>query len=206
MYTLITIWLQPQKTLEDVLENKSSLYSCFILFLVSISFGLTLLLNTEIFNEFTLLTRVLIVSGLTFGGILVGWMLHAAFCQCIGKILGGSGGFKGILRVTPVGMIPFIAMIPLNIILAYLYGMEIITDVSNSHAITSMSDELLYTSILLMLATSIFSVSILSKGIGMVHQFSSLRGFGTIVLTSALFIVLSIIFLSTSISYLITFM
>jgi hypothetical protein len=200
----MTIWYQPTKTLEDVLENKSFLYSFFILFLVSLSVGLTLLLGTGVFNELSFFVLILMVSGFTFGVLTIGWMLHAAFYLWIGKILGGSGGFRDMLRVTSVGMIPFIALIPFHIVVASFYRNELSTGDTNSFIVAAMPTELMVISTLLLLILSVFCICIVSKAIGVVHQFSALRGLSTIVLALGFFFVLGIIFLSATIKFLIT--
>lgn len=206
MFTLISVWLQPEKTLEDVLENKSLLYGCFILILGSLSVGLTLLLGTRIFSELAFLTRFLIVSGLMFSGIVIGWMLHAVFYLWIGKILGGSGGLRDMLRVTSIGIIPFIAILPFHIVVAFFYRNDLSTGEPNSFLVTTMSTELMVISTLILLILSVFSICIVSKAIGVVHQFSALRGLSTIVLTLGFFLIVVIIFLSTTIRFLITYM
>ncbi|WP_158233969.1 YIP1 family protein [Sporosarcina sp. P34] len=197
MQPLVSIWTQPKQTIRYVLEYKTWSYSFFILFLTSISVGITSFAETDILPDLPLPVMILLGIVSSFIGTMISLFISSALYTWVGKWLGGKGNFKDMVQMTPIASIPFIWMMPINLLLVVIYGKNLFVDTTNTanvDAFGSLSSVLLLTN-LLTLALGIFSTVILSKGIGIVHQFSSWRGFGTIMIVAGLFLALMIPFI-----------
>lgn len=195
MNPLISVWTQPKATIRYVLEHKTWSYSFLILFLAAISVGLTSFADTEIMPDLSLPVIVLLSIVSTFIGSVISLFISSALYTWVGKWLGGTGNFKDMVQMSPVASIPLIWMLPINLFLVIVFGKNLfidLIDTSDVNAFGALSFVLLLTN-LLTLALSVFSTVILSKGIGIVHRFSSWRGFGTIMIIFGFFLVLALI-------------
>ncbi|PIC70152.1 hypothetical protein CSV77_10360 [Sporosarcina sp. P16b] len=197
MQPLISIWTQPKQTIRYVLEYKTWSYSFFILFLTSVSVGITSFAETDILPNLSLPVMILLGIVSSFIGTMISLFISSALYTWVGKWLGGKGNFKDMVQMTPIASIPLIWMLPINLLLVIIYGKNLFEDMTNTASVDvfgSLSIVLLLAN-LLTLALGIFSTVILSKGIGIVHHFSSWRGFGTIMIVAGLFLALMIPFI-----------
>ncbi|WP_158233519.1 YIP1 family protein [Sporosarcina sp. P29] len=197
MNPLISIWTQPKQTIRYVLEYKTWSYSFFILFLVSVSVGITSFAETDILPDLSLPIMILLGILSSFIGAVISLFISSALYTWVGKWLGGKGNFKDMVQMSPIASIPLIWMIPINLLLVFIFGKNLFIDMMNTadaDLFGTLSVVLLLTN-LLILGLSIFNTVILSKGIGIVHQFSSWRGFSTILIVIGLFLALMIPFI-----------
>lgn len=198
MNPIISIWTQPKATIRYVLEHKTWSYSFLILFLSAISVGFTSFADTEIMPDLPLPVIILLSILSTFIGTIISLFISSALYTWVGKWLGGKGNFKDMVQMSPIASIPLIWMMPINLFLVIVFGKNLFIDMidtSDADAFGALSAVLLFTN-LLTLALGIFSTVILSKGIGIVHRFSSWRGFGTIMIVFGFFLALMIPFIA----------
>lgn len=194
MNPIVTIWTQPKETIRYILEYKTWSYSFFILFLASISVGLTSFAETDILLDLSLPVIILLSILSSIIGTIISLFISSALYTWVGKWLGGKGNFKDMVQMTPIASIPLIWMLPINLLLVIIFGKSLFVDMMNTvdpDVTGTLSTVLLITN-LLTFALGIFSTVILSKGIGIVHHFSSWRGFGTIMIIVGFFLVLLI--------------
>ena len=194
MNPLISIWTRPKETIRYVLEYKTWSYSFFILFLTSISVGMTSFAETDIMPDLSLPVIILLSILSSFIGTIISLFISSALYTWVGKWLGGKGNFKDMVQMSPLSSIPLIWMFPINLLLVIIFGKSLFVDMMNTtdpDVFGTLSTMLLITN-LITLALGIFSTVILSKGVGIVHHFSSWRGFGTIMIVVGFFLALSI--------------
>ncbi|GKV64976.1 MULTISPECIES: YIP1 family protein [unclassified Sporosarcina] len=194
MNSLLTIWTQPKRTIEYVLEHKTWSYSVFILALTSLSLGLTVFENSGFLLGLPLIAIVMIGVFFSFTGGVIGWFINAGLYTWVGKWLGGSGNFKDMATVTLLGSIPMIWMFPFNFLMLAIYGKDLFIDSSTMPFSGPVPFGVTLFSNLLMIGLGVFSTVIVSKSIGVVHQFSAWRGFGTIMIIVGILLALMIPF------------
>ncbi|MDV6377786.1 Yip1 family protein [Sporosarcina sp. GW1-11] len=187
MNPLVSIWTQPKETIRYVLEYKTWSYSFFILFLSSIGVGMTSFAETDLFSSLPLIAIILLGILSTFIGSIISLFIAAGLYTWVGKWLRGNGNFNDMLQMVPIASIPLIWLMPINLIIVIIFGKALFTD---SYAMLSGTSAILLLVNLLTLGVSIYSTVILSKGIGIVHHFSSWRGFGVIMIIVGMFLVL----------------
>ncbi|PIC57423.1 hypothetical protein CSV80_09090 [Sporosarcina sp. P12(2017)] len=194
MKPLISIWTQPKQTIRYVLEYKTWSYSFFILFLTSVSVGMTSFAETDILPDLSLPVIILLSIVSSFIGTIISLFISSALYTWVGKWLGGKGNFKDMVQMLPIVSIPMIWMMPINLLLVIIFGKNLFVDMMNNadaDVFGTLSTTLMITNFLTF-SLGIFSTVILSKGIGIVHHFSSWRGFGTIMIVVGFFLVLLI--------------
>ncbi|WP_301109550.1 YIP1 family protein [Sporosarcina sp.] len=192
MNPLLTIWTQPKRTIEYVLEHKTWSYSVFILLLASFSLGLTAFADTGFLLGLPLIVLVMIGVIFSFIGGVIGWFINAGLYTWVGKWLGGKGNFKDMATVVPLGSIPMIWMFPYNFLMLAIYGKDLFVDSSSMPFSGPVPFLVILFTNLLMTALGVFGTVIQSKSIGVVHQFSAWRGFGTIMIIVGIVLVLMI--------------
>lgn len=194
MNPLLTIWTQPKRTIEYVLEHKTWSYSIFILLLASFSLGLTSFADTGFFLGLPLIVLVMLGVIFSFVGGVIGWFISAGLYTWVGKWLGGKGSFKDMATVVPLGSIPMIWLFPYNFLLIAVYGRSLFVDSNNIMFSSTVPFFITLLSNFLMFGLGVFSTVIISKAIGVVHQFSAWRGFGTIMIIFGIVLALLIPF------------
>ncbi|PIC64566.1 hypothetical protein CSV79_06315 [Sporosarcina sp. P13] len=203
MNPLVSIWTQPKETIRYVLEYKTWTYSFLILFLSAISLGLTSFADTDILPDFSLVATVILAIISTFIGSIISLFIAAGLYTWVGKWLRGKGNFKDMFQMIPISSIPLIWMLPINLLLVVVFGKSLFMDTNEPTVWMSLPTTLLLLTNLLTFGLGIFSLVILSKGIGIVHQFSSWRGFGVIVIIFGIALVLFIPIIVISLFFLI---
>ena len=86
-----------------------------------------------------------------------------------------------------------IMVVPIEILAVFIYGKGLFAEPVGVYAVTNMSFGFYLFYTILLIGLSIFSTVIQSKGVGLVHNFSAWRGFGTIMIYAGIVFVLSFI-------------
>jgi hypothetical protein len=191
---LLSIWTKPTETINYVLANKTYSYGFFILLLASISTGIIAFSGTGYLDAFPLPAIILISILVTYAVSIPGWFINAALYTWVGKMLGGKGNYKQLALITPIGSIPTILMLPFNLLIILMYGKELFALPTSNFGITNMGLSLYILSNIILMALGVYSTVVMSKGIGLVHEFSAWRGFGTIMLIVLFVLILAIVF------------
>lgn len=182
MNPLFTIWTQPKKTVQYMLDHKSVSYGLVLIILAAISSGMLAFSDTGVLGNFSL-PGILTISIVTILLISIpAWFINAGLYTWIGKLLGGTGNIRNMCLAVAAGATPGILMLPIGIIALLIYGQSLFVEPPGMFAITNMSLGFYIFYNIIMVAVAIFGTVILSKGIGLVHNFSAWRGFGTIMI------------------------
>ena len=192
MNPLLSIWTQPTKAMQYMLEKKSIGYGFLIYLLGSISSGSIALESTGWFSGLPLLAIVFISIVISYGGALIGWVIIAALYTWIGTWLGGRGKFSDMVHVTPAAAIPMIWLAPMNFLLIAVYGSQLF-EVPSAYSITNLPLGVYLLMNLITFGVGIYSTVISCKGIGLVHGFSAWRGLGVVAIIIGIFLVIGII-------------
>ncbi|SES26443.1 YIP1 family protein [Psychrobacillus sp. OK032] len=175
-----SIWLSTRETIRYVLDYKDLRYSLTIAAVASIPNTIGVIGEWEKSYDipFWLMLIGIFVLGPIFG--LIGLVIGAAIYTLVGKWFGGTGKFKEMLQAGGVNMIPIIWMTPYYIVAAII-ARNGFADITIWPVPAGVIGWLLL-SFFIMSAFSIWMVIIQSKAIGEVHQFSSWRGFSTLII------------------------
>jgi len=195
MNPFLSIWSRPTDTIRYVLDNKTLSYSFLLLALASIAMA-PLSASQFLFIEDLPVAAVVFIAvfGL-FAASLAGWCLNAALYTWVGKWLGGTGTFKRMLSVVPLGSLPVIWIMPFSL----LFGLSLVvlrfTESAAAAPFALVAVLVGPFLIFIIMGLSVYGTVILSKAIGIVHQFSAWKGFGTIAIILGFFVALYVIFM-----------
>lgn len=204
MNPILSIWTQPKNTLREMIDHKSRSYALIIVLLASLSSGIMTFADSGFLENFPLA----LILAISIGSLLLlsipAWYLNALLYTWIGKLLGGTGNWRKMCQVVATGMIPTIWTMPIGLIAVSIYGKTLFETPPGEFGLTNMSLGFYMLHTLILLGVAIYSTVIISKGIGLVHNFSSWRGFGTIMIFAGilflLFIVIFIIVVTVAIA------
>ncbi|WP_188006595.1 Yip1 domain-containing protein [Sporosarcina sp. ANT_H38] len=204
MNPLFSIWTQPSATIRYIVDHKSLKYPFIIISISALINSIMAFADLGLFNGFSLLTTLglVLLSGLLSG--LAGWGIIIVAYTWIGKLLGGTGTMRKMGLATGASAIPMIWTAPIGFIAISLYGQQLFTTPTGPLG-TNMSVGFFFFQTWLMLAISIFGLIIECKAIGIVHNFSAWRGFGTLMLFTGFIIIISIIIFGALFSILLAF-
>lgn len=196
MNPFLSVWTQPKKTIEYVIENKSIYYVFFLISLAGLLGGLKGFVDTGFLDDFSLTLIILIslIVGLLVG--VIGSVIMAGVYLLIGKMLGGTGTFRNMLTVVGVTGILGMWTAPLSILAIFLFGKELFTE-PTLYEISNMSIGFYLLINLITIGVGIYAIVVQSKGIGIVHNFSSYRGFGTVAIFMGVMFIFMIIAIFT---------
>ena len=182
MNPIISIWKQPKKTVQYMIDHKSMRYALVLVLLAAFSSGIMNLADTGFLESLSLpaILTISIVSVLLLS--VPAWYINALIYTWIGKLLGGTGDWRKMCQVVAAGMIPAIWTMPVGIIAVIIYGKALFATPPGVFEITNMSIGFYLLHTIILVGSGIFSTVILSKGIGLVHNFSAWRGFGTVMI------------------------
>lgn len=189
----LSVWTKPKQTIKQVMETKNILFTVLIAGLAGIGSGLINVQDSG-FNE-GLPTIMVIVLALVLGPIIgiAGVFIVSGLYVLIGKLLGGSGTYREMVKAMGPAYIPQVGVALIYLLLALIYGeMFIMEPDPSTFAITSIPIGVYIATLLISVVLGVWGTVITCKAIGIVHQFSSLRGFGVILLVAALFFLLLI--------------
>lgn len=187
-----SIWLSTRKTIRYVLENKSLKYALIIAAIAGIPNGFNAFESLSAIFNFPFL--VLILVSLVIGPFLslLGVGISTLIFTFVGKWIGGVGTFGEMAKAMGVVTIPAIWLSPYFILSSVItYSGNQVDPLSVISA--SMIIWMIF-SALIMIVFAIWMIVIQSQSIGEVHQFSSWRGFATLVIPSIVFFIIVFIF------------
>ena len=196
MNPLLSIWSQPKNTVQYMLDNKQISYLIFLAALSSFASGFLAFADKGFLVEFSLPVILLLITLLSIVIGVAGLGLSAVIYTWIARLLGGTGTIRNTSYAVAAGAIPTIWTMPLGIIAVILYGKNLFMQ-PDIFSITNMSTGFYLLYNLILLGISIYGIVILSKGIGLVHNFSALRGFGTIMIFIGIMTLISIVIIIT---------
>jgi hypothetical protein len=196
MNPLFSIWTQPSATIRFIVDHKSMRYAFMLISISALINSIMAFADLGLFNGFPLfITLVLVLFfGLLFG--LAGWGIAIVAYTWIGKLLGGTGTMHNMGLATGASAIPIIWTAPIGFIAISLYGQQLFATPTGPLG-TNMSVGFFFLQTWIMLGISVFGLIVQSKAIGIVHNFSALRGFGTMMLFMCFIGVISIIILGS---------
>lgn len=194
----ISVWFSTRKTVRYALENKTLGYSVA---LAAIS-GIASAINgaNELGKSFEISFWILIL-GILLLGPLLGLLtlgISTTLFHLVGKLFQGKGTFKEMAQAMGIVMIPGIWMSPFWI-LSFIFTLNNMFLINETTEFTAGAFIWLIFSTLVLMFFSIWMIIIQSKAIGEVHQFSSWKGFATLIIPSILlgiiFTIIAIVFI-----------
>lgn len=180
-----SMWLSSRKTVRYVLDHKDLKYSLLIAAIAGISSGISA--AGELWRSFEISLWIVLIGIIVLGPIinLAGLYIGAAIYTWVGTWFGGKGKFKEMLQAMGVVMVTTIWMTPYWILSAiFIYN-----DLLVPGLVTEMNAGAIIwfaVSSLITITFSIWLIVIQSKVIGEVHQFSSWKGFATLLIPSVI--------------------
>ena len=180
-----SVWFSTRKTVRYVLDNKTMGYS---LALAAIS-GIASAVNggNELSKNFDVPFWFLILGIVILGPLLglLTWLISTSIFTVFGKWLGGGGMFKDMGKAVGIVMIPGIWMTPFWI-LSFIFTANNMFLINETSEFTAGALIWLFLSSFVMFVFSIWVIMIQSQAIGEVHQFSSWKGFATLIIPSVI--------------------
>ncbi len=153
------------------------------------------------FEGFSLPVILLIVTIVSIVISIASWGLSSVIYTWLAKLLGGTGSIRNTSYAVAAGFIPTIWTMPIGIIAVIIYGEKLFMQPEDVFTITNMSIGFFLIYNLIMAVVSIYGIVVLSKAIGLVHNFSAWRGFGVVMIFLGIIIVVSIIVVVSVIIY-----
>ncbi|MET1015045.1 MAG: YIP1 family protein [Paenisporosarcina sp.] len=188
-----SIWFSTRKTIRYALENKSLKYALILTAISGIPNGFNAF--GELSSELNIHLWVLILGSIILGPLLslLGLGISTVVLTYVGKWLGGVGTLKEMAKTMGITTIPTIWLSPF-FILSSIFTYNGIFQLDSPSGFTSGAVIWMILSSLILFGFGIWMIILQSQAIGEVHQFSSLRGFGTLIIPSVvLFIILFIV-------------
>lgn len=189
---LLTIWTQPKETVRQLIEENKIGLSVLLVMIAGIGGVITALQDSGWFLD---LSPILLIIGILITGLLSGLLnlgISTLLYTGIGKLYGGHGKLRDMAIAIGPMMIPQVFVVPVLILFALYYG-ERFFMVPEAFGITSISLGAYLFLTLLTASASIWSIVISSKAIGVVHGFSSWRGFGVLMTLLGIVILVTLI-------------
>ncbi|WP_372868027.1 YIP1 family protein [Planomicrobium okeanokoites] len=189
---LLTIWTQPKETIRQLIEENKIGLSVLLVMIAGIGGVITALQDSGWFLD---LSPILLIIGILITGLLSGLLnlgISTLLYTGIGKLYGGHGKLRDMAIAIGPMMIPQVFVVPVLVIFALYYG-ERFFMVPEAFGITSISLGAYLFLTLLTATASIWSIVISSKAIGVVHGFSSWRGFGVLMTLLGIVILVTLI-------------
>ena len=189
---LLTIWTQPKETVRQLIEVNKIGLSVLLVMIAGIGGVITALQDSGWFLD---LSPILLIIGILITGLLSGLLnlgISTLLYTGIGKLYGGHGKLRDMAIAIGPMMIPQVFVVPVLILFALYYG-ERFFMVPEAFGITSISLGAYLFLTLLTATASIWSIVISSKAIGVVHGFSSWRGFGVLMTLLGIVIMITLI-------------
>lgn len=189
---ILSIWTQPKETVRQLIEENKIGLSVLLVMIAGIGGVITTLQDSGWFLD---LSPVLLSLGILTTGLISGLLnlgISTLLYTGIGKLYGGHGKLRDMAIAIGPMMIPQVFVVPVLIIFALYYG-ERFFMVPEAFGITSISLGAYLFLTLLTATASIWSIVISSKAIGVVHGFSSWRGFGVLMTLLGIVILVTLI-------------
>lgn len=190
----VSIWFSTRKTTRFVLENKNLRYSVTLAAVAGIP--LALRSGSQLMKHFDLSLWKLVIGLFLLGPLygLLSWGISTLLFTYFGKWMGGVGTLTGMGKTMGIVLIPVIWMTPFWILeTAIVHTQPSI--MQGTTGATAIGLLWILLSTLVTLAYSIFMIVIQSRAIGEVHEFSSWKGFGTLIIPAVILGIITIIIL-----------
>lgn len=188
----LSVWTQPKETVRQFIKHDKLRYTVVLVSIAGIGGIITSLQDSGLFQDMPLAFWIV---GILFAGILSGFLnlgINSLLYTWIGKLYGGHGKLRDMAIAIGPTMIPQIFTLPLLIFYVLYYGERFFAAPADfSFTSIPLGAYLLIT--LLIAITSIWSLVIASKAIGVVHGFSSLRGFGVIMTIVGILVIVALL-------------
>ncbi|WP_391206808.1 YIP1 family protein [Psychrobacillus sp. L4] len=175
-----SIWLSTRKTVRYVLDHKSLKYSLTLAAVAGVPSSISGI--GEWSKNFNVSLWLLLLGILILGPIigLIGVGIGAVIYTWVGKWFGGYGTIREMAQAMGIVVIPSIWLTPYWILSFIFVHNNLFT--MNLWEATSAATVWFIISNLFTLTYSIWMIIIQSKAIGEVHQFSSGKGFATLII------------------------
>lgn len=193
MNPFLTVWTKPNQTLRYLIEEKTIGYGLLVLMLTTLGTSLMVFADTGTLEGFSLPVILLLSIALALVVGIPMYFFNAGVYLLIGKMLGGKSRYQDVCLAISGSSIPMLGMFPISVLAIVLYGTALYTEPVGNFAVTNMSAGFFIFNTLFMLGFSIYGIVLLSKGLGFAHQFSTLRGFGAILIVVAIVFFIGII-------------
>lgn len=193
MNPILSIWTQPKETLRYMIDQKSMRYALVLVLLAAFSSGIMNFSDSGFFESLSLPAILTISVGSVLLLSVPAWYINALIYTWVGKLLGGTGNWRQMCQVVAAGMIPTIWTMPIGIMAVIIYGKTLFDAPPGEFGITNMSIGFYLLHTIILIGFGIFSTIIISKGIGLVHNFSAWRGFGVVMIFAGILLLLLII-------------
>ncbi|MCM3612405.1 YIP1 family protein [Planococcus sp. MERTA32b] len=189
---VLSIWTQPKETIRKLIDQNKLGFSILLVCISGIGGVITALRDSGWFLD---LSPVLLVFGIVLAGIFSGLLnlgISSLLYTGIGRLYGGHGKLRDMAIAIGPMLIPQVVVVPVLVIYAVVFGEQFFS-VPEAFSITSIPLGAYLFLTLLTAAASIWTIVISSKAIGVVHGFSSWRGFGVLMTLAGIAILITFI-------------
>ena len=190
MNPFLSVWKAPKETVAYLIEHKTIGYGLMIAMIASLGSGIMAFADTGLLEGSSLPVILMTSLGIALAISVAGYFISAFVYTGIGKLLGGTGNWRDMCLVIAGGALPMVWIMPIGIIAVLLYG-EKLFSLPGIFEVTNMSTGFYFLYTLILIGLSVFAMIIQSKGIGLVHNFSAWRGFGTMMIFAGILFVLT---------------
>jgi len=190
----LSVWTKPKETIRQIVETKTIWFAIFIGAIGGIGSLLSGFQDSGISPtlSFGLILVLSFIAGPIIGALSS--LITGAFYTWVGRLLGGTGEMKDMIKATAAMYIPLIPMAIVYIIFALVYGeLFFVAPEPLSYELSSIPTGAYMLLISISLFFGIWSTIIACKGIGIVHNFSSWRGLGTILILAVIVFITSLV-------------
>ncbi|HSI68171.1 MAG TPA: YIP1 family protein [Planococcus sp. (in: firmicutes)] len=188
----LSVWTQPKETIRQFIDHDKLTYSIILVSIAGIAGILTSLQDSGWFQN---LSPAVWVFGILIAGIISGFLnigINSFLYTFIGKLYGGQGNLRDMAIAIGPMMIPQIYTLPILVMYVLIYGERFFAAPADFN-FSSMPVGPALLLLLMIILASIWSTVISSKGIGIVHGFSSWRGFGVFITVIALYVLIALL-------------
>jgi len=190
----LSVWTQPKETVRQVVETKTIWFAVFIAAFTGIGSALSSMQDSGMTS--TVSYGLILFLCFLFGPIIgvISLFLPGVFFTWIGRLLGGTGQMKDMFKAVGVMYIPQIVLTLAYLLFALIYGeLFFVGPDPNSFSTSSLPFGAYITLLLITIVFGIWSTVVSCKGIGVVHNFSSWRGLGTILIIAGIALILVLV-------------
>lgn len=188
----LSVWTQPKETVRQFIKNDKLGYTMILVSIAGVGGVIAGLQDSGWFQNLSL---TLWIFGILIAGIISGFLnlgVNTLLYTLIGKLYGGHGRMRDMAVAMGPMMIPQIFTLPILFFYVLYYG-ELFFAAPADFSLTSIPLGAYMIFILLSLIASIWTIVITSKAIGVVHGFSSMRGFGVFMTIVGIFIIIALL-------------
>ncbi|WP_162920096.1 YIP1 family protein [Paenisporosarcina cavernae] len=192
----ISIWTKTRETVRYALEYKREKYFYFIILIAGILALLPSVFDTTLGFEIPIIVAILLA--LILGPILgfISTMIGAGIYLLVGKLFKGKATFNEMWKTIALTQLVSIWMAPLLLIGAFFTKGSYFSDpFATTVSPTATAVDAIIGIFLLVLG--IWSIIISSKAIGEAHQFSSWKGFFTMLIPGVIVFIIAVVIIVT---------